>query len=178
MAQFAPRDSWLPLRPVQTAALLGLASLALLAGAWGFELIGHLVPCKLCLLGRWPHYAALPVALFALVSERAQLRWLGVASLAGLAGLYLWATGLSIYHAGVEWGWFLGPNDCGGGSSTAGSARDLLKQLETVRVVSCTQAAWRLFGLSLAGWNGLISLGLAGVAALGLRKAWRELRAG
>jgi hypothetical protein len=86
-----------------------------------------------------------------------------------LLGLvFLGSAGLGAYHAGVEWGWFAGPSDCGGAVASApGSVGDFLRDLERTRVVSCTEAAWRFMGLSLAGWNVLISLGLAGLAFAG-----------
>jgi disulfide bond formation protein DsbB len=71
----------------------------------------------------------------------------------------------------VEWGFFAGPSDCGGGTgAAAGNVGDFLSQLESTRVVSCTEAAWRFLGLSLAGWNVLISLFLAAMAALAARR--------
>jgi disulfide bond formation protein DsbB len=67
----------------------------------------------------------------------------------------------------VEWGFFAGPSDCGGGSGAgAGNVGDFLNQLQSTRVVSCTEAAWRFLGLSLAGWNVLISLALSAFAAM------------
>jgi disulfide bond formation protein DsbB len=79
--------------------------------------------------------------------------------------VFLVSAGLGIYHSGVEWGFFAGPNDCGGApGAAAGSVGDFLKELETTRVVSCTEAAWRFAGLSLAGWNAVISLGLVALA--------------
>lgn len=165
----------LPLSPASLALALGLASAALLAGAWFFELVIGLKPCKLCLVGRQPHYAALPVALAGFAGGRFGLRGLVAAALAALTLLYLWSIGVSVYHSGVEWGWFAGPNDCGGAPAPAASSMaDFRKQLETTRVVSCSEAAWRLFGLSLAGWNGLASASLAMLAALGLREALRR----
>jgi disulfide bond formation protein DsbB len=83
-----------------------------------------------------------------------------------LALVFLVAAAMGWYHAGVEWGWFAGPSDCGGPSpAAAGSMTDFMKQLQTTRVVSCTEAAWRFAGLSLAGWNGLLSLALAAFGA-------------
>lgn len=152
--------------------LIGLACLALIAGAWFFELVWGLRPCKLCLEQRLPHYAAIGLAFAGLLLARtAQLRWL---VLLGLALLMAWSTGLGVYHSGVEWGWFAGPNDCGGAVAPAASGmQDFMKQLQTVRVVSCTEAAWRFLGLSLAGWNALASLGLLIAALLGLKSAAR-----
>jgi disulfide bond formation protein DsbB len=154
-------------RPV--IAVVTLASAALIAGAWWFELVVGLLPCKLCLQQRWPHYAAMAVGAAALAAAFAGLRLERVA-LAILAVLFVASAGLGTYHAGVEWGWFAGPNDCGGAPApTAGSTADFLRQLQTTRVVSCSEAAWRFAGLSLAGWNALASLALAALSLAALR---------
>jgi disulfide bond formation protein DsbB len=149
--------------------LLGLASAMLIAGAWWSQLVWHLMPCKLCLEQRQPHYAA--IGLAAVASLVARTPRLQIAALVGFALLMAWSTGLGFYHASVEWGWFLGPNDCGGGAPpVAGGAGNLMNQLQTTRIVSCTEAAWRFLGLSLAGWNALISFGLLIAALLGLKR--------
>ncbi len=160
------------LTPRRLIALIGLACLTLMAVAWFFEIVVGLRPCKLCLEQRLPHYAAIGLSAAGLVLARsARLQWL---VLLGLAGVMLWSTGLGIYHAGVEWGWFAGPNDCGGAAvPAAAGVQDFMKQLQTTRVVSCTEAAWRFLGLSLAGWNGLASLGLLMLALLGLKGTTR-----
>lgn len=149
--------------------LIGLGCLALIAGAWFFELVWGLRPCKLCLEQRLPHYAAIGLALGGLVLARSP--WLQWLVLLGLAGLMTWSTGLGVYHSGVEWGWFVGPNDCGGAAAPAAAGvQDFMKQLQTTRVVACTEAAWRFLGLSLAGWNALASLGLLALAGFGLTR--------
>jgi disulfide bond formation protein DsbB len=155
------------LTPRRLIALVGLACLALIAGAWFFEIVVGLRPCKLCLEQRLPHYAAIGLAAAGLVLARSpRLQWL---VLLGLAGLMAWSTGLGVYHAGVEWGWFAGPNDCGGAAAPAAAGvQDFMKQLQTTRVVSCTEAAWRFLGLSLAGWNVLASLALFAAAVTGV----------
>ncbi|CAN7710089.1 disulfide bond formation protein B [Bosea sp. LjRoot237] len=169
MTGFVPR---LLADPRRLIALIGVASLALIAGAWFFELVLHLRPCKLCLEQRAPHYAAIGLAAIALPFARS--RRLQVAALIGLALLMAWSTGLGFYHSGVEWGIFAGPNDCGGTPAPAAAGvQDLMKQLRTTRIVSCTEAAWRFLGLSLAGWNALASLGLLIAALLGLKSALR-----
>lgn len=156
--------------PRRLIALIGLASLALIGGAWFFELVLHLRPCKLCLEQRAPHYAVIGLTTLALIFARS--RRLQIAVLIVLALLMAWSTGLGVYHSGVEWGIFAGPNDCGGTPAPAAAGvQDLMKQLQTTRIVSCTEAAWRFLGLSLAGWNALASLGLLAVALLGLRNA-------
>jgi disulfide bond formation protein DsbB len=164
-----PRSGSRILSPPRLILLIGLASLALVAGAWFFELVWGLRPCKLCLEQRLPHYGAIGLALAAAVMARSpRLQWL---ALLGLAGLMVWSTGLGVYHAGVEWGWFVGPNDCGGTPAAAATGvQDFMKQLQTTRVVACTEAAWRLLGLSLAGWNALASLGLLALALAGLSR--------
>lgn len=166
----APGDGGRIFSPRRLILLIGLACLALIAGAWFFELVWGLRPCKLCLEQRLPHYIAIGVVLAASVLARSvRLQWL---VLLGLAGLMAWSTGLGVYHSGVEWGWFAGPNDCGGAPApVAAGVQDFMKQLQTTRVVSCTEAAWRFLGLSLAGWNALASLALLLAALLGLRRA-------
>ncbi|PZN97786.1 MAG: disulfide bond formation protein B [Hyphomicrobiales bacterium] len=149
-------------------AVIGLASAALIAGAWYFQIVVGLVPCKLCLEQRLPHYAAMGLSLAAVALARS-VRLQGLALL-GLAALMAWSAGLGVYHAGVEWGWFLGPSDCGGGVASAAGVQDFMKQLQTTRVVACSEAAWRFLGLSLAGWNAVASLGLLALSLLGLSR--------
>jgi disulfide bond formation protein DsbB len=155
-------------RPARLAALLVLvAAVATIGGALVFEHGYGYLPCKLCLQQRLPYYAAMPLALAAAFAPG---RWARL-GLAGLALLFLISAGLGGYHAGVEWGFWLGPSDCGGGAATpAANVADFMKSLNQIRVVSCTEAAWRFLGLSLAGWNVLISLALAAVAAWGIAR--------
>ncbi|MEC9343374.1 MAG: disulfide bond formation protein B [Pseudomonadota bacterium] len=156
----------------QTALLLLLAMVAVIASVQGFEHLGVYIPCKLCLAQRLPYYLAMPVALFALASA-----WRGWSpavtriALAVTGALMLWTCGLGIYHAGVEWGWWPGPDDCGavaGGISA--DVNDLLADLTARTPPSCTDAAGRFLGLSFAGWNVLASLALALFAFRGAMK--------
>jgi disulfide bond formation protein DsbB len=159
-----------PPRSARLAALLILVvAAATVGGALVFEHGYGYVPCKLCLQQRLPYYAGLPLALAtALAPSRGPWLRLG---LAGLALLFLASAALGAYHAGVEWGFWLGPSDCGGGAGApAGTMADFMKSLNDIHVVSCTEAAWRFFGLSLAGWNAVISLALAAVAAWGMSR--------
>jgi disulfide bond formation protein DsbB len=150
----------LSIRQVALAVALGAA--ATVGGALVFEHAFGYVPCKLCLIQRNPYYIAIPLGLAAAVLPP---RW-GRIGLWLLALVFAVSAVLGAYHAGVEWGLWAGPSDCGGGSGAgAGNVGDFLNQLQNTRVVSCTEAAWRFLGLSLAGWNVLISLALAGVAA-------------
>ena len=150
----------LSIRQVALAVALGAA--ATVGGALVFEHAFGYVPCKLCLIQRNPYYIAIPLGLAAAVLPP---RW-GRIGLWLLALVFAVSAVLGAYHAGVEWGLWAGPSDCGGGSGAgAGNVGDFLNQLQNTRVVSCTEAAWRFLGLSLAGWNVLISLALAAVAA-------------
>jgi disulfide bond formation protein DsbB len=147
----------------QAALAIALGAAATVGGALVFEHVFGYVPCKLCLIQRNPYYAAIPLGLLAALLPP---RWTR-AGLWLLALVFLVSAGLGAYHSGVEWGLFAGPSDCGGGAGAgAGNVGDFLSQLQNTRVVSCTEAAWRFLGLSLAGWNVLISLGLAGFAAM------------
>jgi disulfide bond formation protein DsbB len=158
----------LTMRQAALAVVLGAA--ATVGGALVFEHAFGYVPCKLCLIQRNPYYVAVPLGLVAALLPPRYTR----AGLWLLALIFVISAGLGAYHSGVEWGFFAGPSDCGGGSGAgAGNVGDFLNQLQSTRVVSCTEAAWRFLGLSLAGWNVLISLALAAFAAMaGARKGF------
>jgi disulfide bond formation protein DsbB len=141
--------------------VVALVAAATVGGAWVFQYGWGYQPCALCLMQRNPYYIGIPAAVAAVfLPERWQRGALWIVAL-----VFLVSAGLGFYHAGVEWGWFAGPSDCGGGGAAAGNVGDFLNQLQNTRVVSCTEAAWRFLGLSLAGYNMLISLLLAGLAA-------------
>lgn len=140
-------------------ALLG--GLVVIATAWGFQLIGGYVPCKLCLEQRVPYYAGLPLTALALIFMQQQRDRLAMLTLLAAAAIFAYGAGLGVYQAGAEWQFWDGPNDCGGGSAAPSSASNMLQALQTTRVVSCTEASWRMFGLSFAGWNAVASAGLA-----------------
>jgi len=145
-------------------AILVLAA-ATLAGAWIFQFSG-VVPCELCLKERWPYYAALPIGLSALYASACGGEGgRGSRMLCGLlALLFLASAGFGFYHAGVEWGFWQGPTDCTGPLQKAGSMDEFWQQLQSVKVVRCDAAALRILGLSLAGWNAVISLFIAALA--------------
>lgn len=157
-------------RAFAPAAFVFIVGLATVLGAWAFQIFGGYVPCALCLQQRLPYYVGLPVALVALVSAVAGgPAWLTRGALAVAGLVFVWGAYLGVYHAGVEYGWWLGPADCGAPSGPVSSADDLLGALDHIRVVSCTEASWRfpdVWGPSFAGWNALISVVLA-VVALG-----------
>jgi disulfide bond formation protein DsbB len=87
-----------------------------------------------------------------------------------LASIFMVSVALGVHHAGVEWGWWAGPADCAGAVNLGPpSAADLLSQLNRTRIISCTDAPFRILGLSLAGWNAAISFILASIAIRGWR---------
>lgn len=151
------------------AAVLVLAgSLAVIATFLAFEYALGYLPCPLCLQQRVPYYAAAPLAALIALLPEAQRRIRAI-GLTLLVLTFLVSIGLGAFHAGVEWGFWPGPAGCSG-QGTPQDAAGLLAQLQDIRVVSCTDAAWRLFGLSMAGWNVLTSLALAAIALVGV---WR-----
>jgi disulfide bond formation protein DsbB len=164
-------ESWIP-------ALIFALGLAAILGAWGSQVIFGFVPCKLCLEQRIPYYVGLPIALGALAAALLGAPKGGVRALLGVAGL-IFAVNLYLapYHAGVEWGWWAGPADCGGGGGgPATSTAELLNQLEGIRIVSCTEAAFRFLGLSFAGWNAVVSVVLVAASFYGaFRRSRREM---
>ena len=142
---------------------------ATLAGAWFFQLVLDLRPCPLCLEQRYAYYLMIPLgALVALAAVRDAPRAALIAGLVILAAAALGNAWLGAYHAGVEWGLWKGPTDCTGPVGNLGSAGNLLERLDTVKVVRCDEVQWKFLGLSLAGYNVLISLSMAAIAAWGI----------
>jgi disulfide bond formation protein DsbB len=157
-------------RPIAAAAIvIAVGGAATILGAWFFQLGLGLKPCPLCLEQRYAYYFAIPLAVLVLLGDSVgSSRKVVLAALFVIALGMLWNSGLAGYHAGIEWKWWPGPKDCSGSIDSLGSASDLLRQLESISVVRCDEAAWRFLGLSLAGYNVLISLALAAVAMAGL----------
>ena len=146
------------MRSERAATVLVLAGpAALLGGALAFQYIGGLQPCEMCLWQRWPHVAALVLGLIAW-SFRNDRR---VVALAGL--VLLGGAGLAAFHVGVEYHWWQGPSACTA-KATHGSLADITAQVLAMPLVFCDAAAWRLFGISMAGYNALFSLVIGGSA--------------
>ena len=154
-------------------AILALAAATIL-GALGFEHIGGYQPCALCLMQRTPYYLGVPVAAITLLAVWfGAPRMLTVILFGMFAALMLYGGGLGVYHSGVEWGIFEGPASCAP-SVGVGSAADMLSQLESEQAPSCTDAPWRMLGLSFAGWNVLVSALLLALSVAAARVAWRS----
>jgi disulfide bond formation protein DsbB len=159
--------------PALAASLaITVIAAATLAGAWFFQLVLDILPCELCLEQRYAYYLAIPLgALTALAAAKGASRAVLLAGLAILGLAALGNAGLGFYHAGVEWHFFAGPTDCTGPIGNLGSAGNLLERLDTVKVIRCDEVQWRFLGLSLAGYNVLISLLMAAIAAWGIRRS-------
>ena len=142
-------------------ALILAGSGVTLAAAYAFQHLGGYAPCPLCLYQRWPHAVAVVLSLAALMLLRRDRDRLARAlvTLCG-AGLVVGA-GIAAYHVGIEQAWWPGPSSCTSGGGAADSIAALLAQIEATPVVLCDVVQWRFFGVSMAGYNFLLSLGLA-----------------
>lgn len=137
--------------------LMLLGPSALLGGAFAFQYIGGLHPCEMCIWQRWPHAVALILASLALFVPGAGKRVLLM--LAALAELV--TAGIGVFHAGVEQRWWQGPSAC---SATDLGSGDFFSNVMATPVVQCDQIAWSLAGISMAGYNAILSGLIAGVA--------------
>lgn len=166
--EFARKDP--ALAAAMTVAVVGALTIG---GFYYFEYVLGYPPCPLCLDQRMAFYVGVPLAaLLWLGASHGAARKVMILGFLAITAVMLWNTGLSAYHAGVEWKFWPGPADCSGPINSLGSAGNLLKQLQSIRIVRCDEAAWRLFGLSLAGYDVLVSLFLAGVAACGAKASF------
>ena len=141
------------MRRLVALAMAGHA--ALLGGAFLFQAFGY-APCAMCLWQRWPHAAAILFGALGLAGAAPRAAaWPGAAAAAVTSGI-------GAFHTGVEQGWWEGPSSCTGGGSLGGlSGGDLLSTDIADTVVMCDEIAWQFLGLSMAGWNALLSAGLA-----------------
>jgi disulfide bond formation protein DsbB len=162
---------------VAAALLVAAGGAATILGAYFFQYVLGLPPCPLCLEQRIAFYVSIPLAaVVAIAAGRNAPRGIVAAGLGIIALAMLFNSGLALFHAGVEWKWWPGPRECSGplGDLTAGG--DLLSSLTNLTIVRCDEAAWRFLGLSLAGYDVLISLALAVIAAWGAAAAWRPAK--
>ncbi len=146
-------------------AVAALGSLAMLLGAYGFQHIGGLAPCKMCLWQRWPHAVAVGIGLLIALTGERSLGWFGALAAATTGAI-------GVYHAGVEWRWWEGPSSCTGSGTDLGamSGADLLAMDTPVALVLCDEIVWQFLGLSMAGWNAVISFGLAALWIIGSQR--------
>lgn len=153
------------LAPRTLAIFAGGASAAMLGAAFFFQSIGY-APCELCLLQRWPHFAA--ALLVVIIAATGFRRIWGVL---GLIATVL-ATALAVYHVGVEQTWWAGPAACSGGLGDLStvSPQELLSRIRGAQVVRCDQPSWYFLGLTMAAWNAILSAGLVVIWAFSLRR--------
>ena len=154
-----------------TVILLGFGSGGLLAAALVFQHVFGFWPCTMCLWQRWPHWLIVGLAVISFLTpftknDAAPVLILGLAVISLLAG-----TGLAGWHSGVEWGLLPGPTACSGGLSFDGDAALVLDRLLTTPAPRCDEVTWSFLGLSMANWNGLISLAMAIFAVMVLKSS-------
>ncbi|MEO0634327.1 MAG: disulfide bond formation protein B [Pseudomonadota bacterium] len=138
-------------------------SAALLLGAFAFQHLGGLAPCKMCIWQRYPHLAAIAIGLLALF-----LPVRAVIALGGVAALI--TGGIGGYHVGVEQAWWDGPATCSAQDIGGMGTGDLFDQIMAAPLVRCDEIAWQFAGLSMAGWNMVVSLALALIWVAALRR--------
>jgi disulfide bond formation protein DsbB len=165
-------------RPAVAAAVVVAAGgAATILGAYYFQYVMGLRPCPLCLEQRIAFYVSIPLAaVVALAASRGAPRGVVTVGLSVIALAMLFNSGLALFHAGVEWKWWPGPQECSGPVTDLSTGGDLLSSLTNLTIIRCDEAAWRFLGLSLAGYDVLISLALAAIAAFGAVTAWRAVR--
>jgi disulfide bond formation protein DsbB len=142
------------------AALTLLAALAGIVTALGFQYIGDIQPCPLCLQQRYAYYAGIPVLFAGLVLFGAGRRRESAILFLLVALAFLANGGLGVYHAGAEWKFWPGPDTCAAGASVPSAGGNLLSRLQNVKVIRCDEAAGRFLGLSFPGWNVFLSLAI------------------
>src|SRR6266849_10087467 len=162
-------------RPLAAAAVaIAVVGAAAILGAWFFQYVVGLKPCPLCFEQRYAYYFAVPLAVLVVLGDQfGASRKVLIAAFVAIAAGMLWNAGLGVYHSGIEWRWWAGPQECSGTPGDLGSAGSLADKLKSISVVRCDEAAWRFLGLSLAGYNALISVLLAAIAAWGAAMEWR-----
>jgi disulfide bond formation protein DsbB len=160
-------------RPVEAAAaIVAIGGMLIIAAVYYIQYVLGYQPCPLCLEQRTAYYVCIPMAgLLWLGANHGASNKVMVAGFAVIALAMFWNTGLSAYHAGVEWKLWPGPAECSGQADNFGFAKDMLKTLQNIHIPRCDQAAWTFLGISLAGYDVVASLALALISAWGAEAA-------
>ena len=162
-------NTFIGVKAQQLFAIILSANLAVLLVVYGFEIIGGLAPCQLCYYQRIPYFAAIFLCVIA---------WLRPGMMQPVSAVlmigYMIGTGLGVYHAGVEWHWWEGPATCSAGAGSGASVKELMAQILAAPVIRCDEIPWSLFGLSLAGYNVLISIALLAMSAITFLRLKKE----
>lgn len=136
--------------------LAALGSALVLGGAYAFQHLGGMAPCKMCLWQRWPHATAIAIGAIIVFTGEVKLAWAGAIATLSTAAI-------GAYHVGVEQGWWEGPSTCTSGGVSNLSPEELLNQILAAPLVRCDDIAWQMAGISMAGWNAILSLVLTAV---------------
>lgn len=155
--QFLP-----PLATEHGIFICGTIAAGLYGGALLFQYVGGLAPCSLCLWQRWPHIIIILLAVCAPLLRMPRLVLTGIAITAAVSVV------LAAYHAGVEWRFWAGPGGCTANLDTGGDLASLTDSLLATPIVRCDEVAWSFLGLSMAGWNSLVSLDIWLIALISL----------
>ena len=169
----ASGPAWLLRGRERTATALAFAlGLAAILGALGSQYIGGLYPCELCLEQRLAYYWGLPLLAVVLVLWTRLPPTVLYIAMALAAAIFVWGTSMGVYHAGVEWGFWPGPTACSG--TGVAVSFEQLGNIDAARVVPCDKVQWTLFGVSLAGYNAVISFGIVVLLASAMVERWRR----
>jgi disulfide bond formation protein DsbB len=161
--------------PLTAAAIVAIGGVLALATVYFFQYVLLILPCPLCLEQRISYYVCVPLAVLLLLGiNHGASNKVIAAGFVVIAAVMLWNSGLSVYHAGVEWKLWQGPIDCSGPIDKIGSVNSMLNQLQRISLVRCDEASWRFLGISLAGYDVPLSLALAAVAAWGAKESFRR----
>jgi disulfide bond formation protein DsbB len=158
--------------PSKIGLLAALFSGALMAGALYFQYVVGLPPCDLCHWQRYPHIVAIVVGLAAVASLAAP-RLAYVFALTAIVALFVTA-GIGVFHFGVEQHWWQGPQECSGHIPSGLSAAQLKKYLFSAKMVRCDEPAWSMWGISMAGWNAILSAGAAVLLSMRVARHIKE----
>ena len=144
--------------------ITGGISASLLSGALLFQYVGGLAPCSLCIWQRWPHLAVMILVFIGLrgLMPRLMLQLILISGVVSAA--------LGGYHSGIEWKFWAGPSGCTANLSLDGDISAMTQLLLETPLVWCDDVTWSFFGLSMAGWNALLSLDIIAAALISLRR--------
>ncbi|MGC6512093.1 MAG: disulfide bond formation protein B [Parvibaculales bacterium] len=163
LAMVTDPRKWLADAKIHLSLLwLGMAGVIVLALL--MQHVGGYQPCAMCLTQRLPYYAgllAVPLIGLAVQYRRDTLYQYG---LIAVSLMFTAGAAYAAYHAGVEWKWWPGPDTCAATGAGPQTIDQLMNSLQNDRLVPCDDAPWRLFGISMAGYNTLASCGLAAFA--------------
>jgi disulfide bond formation protein DsbB len=153
----------------KSAGAAFVVGLLAIVGALASQVFAGLVPCELCLEQRLAYYYGLPILLVVLLTWNRLPLTVWYIAMAIVTAIFIWGAYMGAYHAGVEWGWWPGPTACTG----VGEAMDFDALNNMTPVIGCDVVQFRLAGISLAGYNFLVCIGVAGLLALSI---WAQAR--